>query len=118
MFTNLGREVEVMQGSVDAETIADKLKKTFIQNEGNVDVFTIEAFLADFRQLGVNSGVVGFEVIDELGDKINSFKDLEVQLMVKGILIIELQFDDGAKFEVVTRVNHHQQKVYTYCYMI
>lgn len=118
MFTNLGREVEADVPAVHVDTIADKLKKSFVENQGIVDILTVESFLAEFRKLSENAGVVGFDVVDDLGDKVTNFKDLEIRLMTKGFLIIELHFGDADKFEVVTRVNHNQQKVFTFCYKI
>lgn len=119
MFTNMGRENTCNEeNNVVVETIAEKLKKSFEVNQGNVDIVSIEAFLIDFRKLGENAGVVGFDVVDDLGDKIDNFKDLEIGLMMKGFCIIELHFADGEKFEVVIRVNHTQQKIYTFCYKL
>lgn len=119
MFTNMGRENNgAEENNVVVETIAEKLKKSFVANQGTVDIVSIEAFLNDFRKLGENAGVVGFDVVDDLGDKIDNFKDVEIRLMAKGFCIIELHFADGEKFEVVTRVNHNQQKIYTFCYKL
>lgn len=103
------------QNEID-EIIAN-LKLGLEQKQGKVESETVDVFLTGLGHLGAACELCGIKLFDELGE-VKIFESLASRLKMHSILIVTMQFPDGDKFELVTRYNEQQQKIYSFGYKI
>lgn len=93
------------------------LKVDILSKQGIVESTNIEDFLNGFGQLEDLCEVTGIKIFDKMGE-VKIFQILVDGLKMHGIMIIEMHLPDGDKFEIVTRYNEQQQKIYTFGYQL
>ena len=99
-----------------ADVVAN-LKLGLQQKQGQVESDTIDEFLNGLGHLGAACQLCGIKIFDELGE-VKIFESLASRLKMHGVLIVTMQFPDGDKFELVTRYNEEQQKIYSFSYKL
>ncbi len=98
------------------EVIAN-LKLGLDQKEGQVESDTVDEFLNGLGHFGAACETCNIKIIDELGE-VKIFESLAGRLKMHGILVITMKFPDGDQYELVTRYNEQQQKIYSFGYKL
>lgn len=98
-------------------SVVANLKLGLQQKQGQVEAETVDVFLTGLGHLGAACQLCGVKLFDELGE-VKIFESLASRLKMHGVLIVTMQFPDGDKFELVTRYNEQQQKIYSFGYKV
>jgi len=106
-----------MFGQQDIDSVINTLKLSLTEKEDKVEIDTVEDFLNGVGHLAATCECCNIKLFDELG-QIKIYESLASRLKMHGILIFTMQFPDGDKFEIVTRYNEAQQKIYSFGYKL
>lgn len=101
----------------EIDGVISNLKLALDQKQGQVESETVDVFLNGLGHLGAACELCKIKIIDELGE-VKIFESLAGRLKMHGILIITMQFPDGDKYELVTRYNDQQEKIYSFGYKL
>ena len=101
----------------EIDGVISNMKLALDQKQGQVESDTIDEFLTGLGQMAAACELCKIKVIDELGE-VKIFEALAGRLKLHGILILTMQFPDGDKYELVTRYNDQQEKIYSFCYKL
>lgn len=106
-----------MYSQQQIEDVVTNLKLNLDQKQDQVETFTVDEFLNGLGYLGAACEVCNIKVTYALGE-VKIFESLAGYLKMHGILIITMHFPDSDQYELVTRYNEQQQKIYSFGYKL
>lgn len=97
--------------------VIENMKNGLNQKLGVVSTDTIEDFDRGFSMMAAATKATGIKLYDELGE-IRIMESVPRRLRTHGIVVVELEFPDGERWEMVTRFRETTNQIYTFAYKL